>query len=324
MLLVGGFCVACLASGTRASDHGARAGDIPQTAAQQSAPYGEAQSNGIALRVMETWRGLRDFGIASAIEVAIKNSSGKPVRVDRRQFTLQSAGGGESPSLDPHQVALEEFGDLSPSDCRSAPDREKWEQLFNAHALSARVLENGDSVQGLVYFRPVVAKKLILVVSPTEPEDNAPRATLRVMVPQATSDRAGKPAWVEEFLRAPPEGSVKAPPKVSDSSKKTRRPQVRMGATQVSGRLPPEVIQRIVRQNYRRFRMCYEEGLSRNPNLDGRVSVRFIIGRDGSVSNVSNGGSDLPDIAVVSNAYGRWKVDITSEVRTRAKQSEDS
>src|SRR5688572_14787287 len=80
----------------------------------------------------------------------------------------------------------------------------------------------------------------------------------------------------------------------------TRAPKVRMGATTVSGRLPPEVIQRIVRQNYGRFRMCYEQGLSRNPNLQGRVSARFVIGRDGSVSNASNGGSDLPDSAVVS------------------------
>ena len=80
----------------------------------------------------------------------------------------------------------------------------------------------------------------------------------------------------------------------------TRAPKVRMGATTVSGRLPPEVIQRIVRQNYGRFRMCYEQGLTRNPNLQGRVSARFVIGRDGSVSNVSNGGSDLPDSAVVS------------------------
>jgi len=83
-------------------------------------------------------------------------------------------------------------------------------------------------------------------------------------------------------------------------SHKTKAPQVRMGATSVSGRLPPEVIQRIVRQNYGRFRMCYEQGLSRNPNLEGRVSVRFVIGRDGSVSNVANGGSDLPDSGVVS------------------------
>lgn len=82
-------------------------------------------------------------------------------------------------------------------------------------------------------------------------------------------------------------------------SHKTKAPKVRMGATTVSGRLPPEVIQRIVRQNFGRFRMCYEQGLARNPNLEGRVAARFVIGRDGAVSNVSNGGSDLPDAGVV-------------------------
>ena len=79
-----------------------------------------------------------------------------------------------------------------------------------------------------------------------------------------------------------------------------RGPQVRMGATSVSGRLPPEVIQRIVRQNFGRFRVCYENGLRNNPNLQGRVGVRFVIGRDGAVSNTGNGGSDMPDSGVVS------------------------
>ena len=74
---------------------------------------------------------------------------------------------------------------------------------------------------------------------------------------------------------------------------------MRTPTTTVSGRLPPEVIQRIVRQNYGRFRMCYEQGLSKNPNLEGRVSVRFVIGRDGAVSNAANGGSDLPNAGVV-------------------------
>jgi hypothetical protein len=82
-------------------------------------------------------------------------------------------------------------------------------------------------------------------------------------------------------------------------SHRARPPQVRMGATSVSGRLPPEVIQRIVRQNFGRFRLCYENGLRNNPNLQGRVSVRFVIGRDGRVSNVGGGG-DLPDGGVVS------------------------
>lgn len=82
-------------------------------------------------------------------------------------------------------------------------------------------------------------------------------------------------------------------------SHRAKPPQVRMGATSVSGRLPPEVIQRIVRQNFGRFRLCYENGLRNNPNLQGTVSVRFVITRDGSVTGVSGGGS-LPDAGVTS------------------------
>jgi hypothetical protein len=90
---------------------------------------------------------------------------------------------------------------------------------------------------------------------------------------------------------------------------RTRPPRIRPnGTTIVSGRLPPEVIQRIVRQNYGRFRFCYEQGLVKNPNLAGRVAVRFIIGRDGAVSNAQNGGSDLPDAQVngciIQSFYG--------------------
>jgi hypothetical protein len=71
------------------------------------------------------------------------------------------------------------------------------------------------------------------------------------------------------------------------------------GNSVVSGRLPGDVIQRIVRQNFGRFRNCYEMGLRTNPNLEGRVTARFVIGRDGAVSNVSAGG-DLPDASVKS------------------------
>ena len=79
----------------------------------------------------------------------------------------------------------------------------------------------------------------------------------------------------------------------------TRPPRVRIADTQVSGRLPAETIQRVVRMSHGRFRACYEGGLRTNPNLRGRVAVRFIIARDGTVSNASGGG-DLPDSGVVS------------------------
>jgi len=81
-------------------------------------------------------------------------------------------------------------------------------------------------------------------------------------------------------------------------SHRARPPQVRMGATTVNGRLPPEVIQRIVRQNFGRFRLCYENGLRDNPNLTGRVSIGFTIATDGSVKNARVASSTLPHAGV--------------------------
>jgi hypothetical protein len=76
---------------------------------------------------------------------------------------------------------------------------------------------------------------------------------------------------------------------------------------ETNGRLPPEVIQRIVRQNFGRFRLCYEAGLRSNPGLSGRVVTRFVIGRDGAVAQAADAGSDLPNQDVVScvvRSYG--------------------
>jgi hypothetical protein len=71
-------------------------------------------------------------------------------------------------------------------------------------------------------------------------------------------------------------------------------------STTVTGRLPPETVQRIVRQSFGRFRLCYEEGLRTNPGLEGRVVVKFVIDRAGGVSVAQDGGSDLREESVVS------------------------
>ena len=66
------------------------------------------------------------------------------------------------------------------------------------------------------------------------------------------------------------------------------------------GHLPPVEIQRIVRSHFDKFRRCYEDGLRTNANLEGKVVVRFVIGLEGIVTNVGNGGSDMPDGRVTS------------------------
>jgi hypothetical protein len=68
----------------------------------------------------------------------------------------------------------------------------------------------------------------------------------------------------------------------------------------VSGRLPPEAIQRVVRANFGRFRLCYENGLVTNPALAGRVSTKFAIGSEGQVLWSTDESHDLPDASVVA------------------------
>jgi beta-lactamase regulating signal transducer with metallopeptidase domain len=65
------------------------------------------------------------------------------------------------------------------------------------------------------------------------------------------------------------------------------------------GRLSPEVIQAVVRQSFGAFRACYENGLKRNPKLQGTVTVRFAIEPDGHVQDAADDGSTLPDAEVV-------------------------
>jgi tetratricopeptide (TPR) repeat protein len=77
-------------------------------------------------------------------------------------------------------------------------------------------------------------------------------------------------------------------------------PTLRQEAVTITGPLPTEVVQRVVRQNFGRFRLCYENGLRTNANLQGRVSTRFTIATDGSVKDVRDSGSDLPDQAVAA------------------------
>ena len=77
-------------------------------------------------------------------------------------------------------------------------------------------------------------------------------------------------------------------------------PSIRQGALQVVGELPPEVIQRIVRQNFGRFRLCYENGLRTNPALAGTVTIKLVIAKDGSPRQGNIASTDLSDKAVVA------------------------
>jgi len=78
-------------------------------------------------------------------------------------------------------------------------------------------------------------------------------------------------------------------------------PRLRTLQAQSSGRLPPAVIARVVATAEAALRRCYLDGLRREPKLQGRVSVRFVIGRDGAVSHVQASSPDLGDALVLES-----------------------
>jgi len=78
---------------------------------------------------------------------------------------------------------------------------------------------------------------------------------------------------------------------------------------QLSGGLSKESIRRVVHQHMNEIRFCYEQGLHRQPDLAGRVSVGFTIRGDGGVLATHVAGSTLQSPSVEScmaGAVRRW------------------
>ena len=75
---------------------------------------------------------------------------------------------------------------------------------------------------------------------------------------------------------------------------------VSAGTAQVSGSLAPEVIARVVRQSFDRMQACYSTGLRANPTLQGRVSVKLVIGKNGGTKSAAVASTDLADKEVAT------------------------
>jgi hypothetical protein len=65
------------------------------------------------------------------------------------------------------------------------------------------------------------------------------------------------------------------------------------------GVLAPDAIDNVVEAGYPLFARCYRDGVSRNNDLGGNIRLHFVVNPSGSVSEVSDGGSDLNDRQVV-------------------------
>jgi hypothetical protein len=67
-----------------------------------------------------------------------------------------------------------------------------------------------------------------------------------------------------------------------------------------SGRLFSESIQTVVRGHFGQVLTCYEAGRRSDPQLKGKVTVKFVIGEDGITKEAADAGSTLPDKEVIN------------------------
>lgn len=94
-------------------------------------------------------------------------------------------------------------------------------------------------------------------------------------------------------------------------TKRTKRqPRVSVAkGTKVVG-IDKEMIRRIIRHHHNEVRHCYNQGLARDPNLQGRVAVMFTIGPAGTVPSAAvseNTMSDRDVASCVAKSVRRWK-----------------
>ncbi|MEQ1877425.1 MAG: AgmX/PglI C-terminal domain-containing protein, partial [Bdellovibrionia bacterium] len=80
--------------------------------------------------------------------------------------------------------------------------------------------------------------------------------------------------------------------------------------TLVDGGLDREVIAAIIRDNLGQIRYCYERQLSAQPDMYGKVQVKFVIGAAGDVTSQQIGSTTLKNAMVegcILRRVARWK-----------------
>ncbi|MEM6989074.1 MAG: AgmX/PglI C-terminal domain-containing protein [Myxococcota bacterium] len=101
-----------------------------------------------------------------------------------------------------------------------------------------------------------------------------------------------------------------APVRTTGDSKRKRVPRVRQSKATVVGALDKDIIRRIVRAHINEVRYCYNQGLVRKPDLEGRVTIKFTISPTGDVDKSDVNKTTVEDKNVgrcIAKAVKRWQ-----------------
>lgn len=126
-------------------------------------------------------------------------------------------------------------------------------------------------------------------------------------------DRLGGAAATQKGKIAGLEKSDKPAKDVNIGLKERKQKVVRIGGaggSKTTGELPKKVIKRYIARKMGAIKACYQKGLQGNPNLQGKVKIKFLIAPTGAVTGVKvvDSGLNSPSVenCIVSNIK-TWK-----------------
>ncbi|MFN7144107.1 MAG: AgmX/PglI C-terminal domain-containing protein [Myxococcota bacterium] len=74
----------------------------------------------------------------------------------------------------------------------------------------------------------------------------------------------------------------------------------------ILGALDKSLIDAVIKRNMSQIRYCYQRELTKNPTLGGKITVKFVIAKDGTVSSATTKSSTMSNPAVESCINGRF------------------
>ncbi len=133
---------------------------------------------------------------------------------------------------------------------------------------------------------------------PTAPADSADPDSIGIGTPGTIGQGSGAPGGGSYGARS---DNPKAP--------KALPAEVVPGIPEVRGSLDKELIRRIIRRHLNEVKFCYEKERTRNPRLQGRITIQFTITPTGAVAASIVQSSTLGNPAVeqcFAGAIRRW------------------
>ena len=74
----------------------------------------------------------------------------------------------------------------------------------------------------------------------------------------------------------------------------------------ILGALDKALIDEVVKRHMNQIKYCYQRELNKNPNLGGKIVIKFVIAKDGSVSSASVGATTMSNAGVENCVVGRF------------------